>query len=55
MVAEYLYDIVILLIAAVVLVPLFQVLRLGAVPGFLVAGILVGPAGLRLIDNVEYA
>jgi len=37
MVSAYLYDIVILLLSAVVLVPLFQALRLGAVPGFLVA------------------
>ncbi|MBT8048463.1 MAG: potassium transporter KefC [Xanthomonadales bacterium] len=53
MVSAYLYDIVILLLAAVVLVPLFQAMRLGAVPGFLVAGILVGPGGFGLIDKVE--
>ncbi len=53
MISAYLYDIVILLLAAVVLVPLFQALRLGAVPGFLVAGILVGPGGFGLIDKVE--
>lgn len=53
MVSAYLYDIVILLLAAVVLVPLFQALRLGAVPGFLVAGILVGPGGFGLISEVE--
>jgi glutathione-regulated potassium-efflux system protein KefB len=48
----YLIDIVILLIAAVVVVPLFQLARLGAVPGFLVAGVVVGPSGLGLIGNV---
>ena len=53
MVSTYLYDIVILLLAAVVLVPLFQVARLGAVAGFLVAGIVAGPGGLGLIDNVN--
>ena len=53
MVSTYLYDIVILLIAAVILVPLFQAARLGAVPGFLVAGVLVGPGGFGLIDNVD--
>lgn len=53
MVSAYLYDIVFLLLAAVVLVPLFQAMRLGAVPGFLVAGILVGPGGFGLIDKVE--
>ena len=46
-------DIVILLAAAVVAVPLFRALGIGAVPGFLVAGIIVGPSGLALIDNVR--
>ena len=45
-------DIVILLAAAVVAVPLFRILGIGAVPGFLVAGVVVGPTGLGLIDNV---
>ena len=45
-------DIAILLAAAVVAVPLFRIAGLGTVPGFLVAGILVGPSGLGLIDNV---
>jgi len=52
MMANYLLDIVILLTAAVVAVPLFRAAGLGAVPGFLVAGVLVGPSGLALIDNV---
>lgn len=52
MTATYLLDIVILLAAAVVTVPIFRAARLGAVPGFLVAGVLVGPSGLALIDNV---
>ncbi len=50
--ANYLLDIVILLSAAVVAVPLFRAAGFGAVPGFLVAGVLVGPSGLALIDNV---
>lgn len=45
-------DIIILLVAAVIVVPLFQIARLGALPGFLVAGIIVGPSGLELIGNV---
>lgn len=49
----YLVDVLILLAAAVVVVPLFQAARLGAVPGFLVAGVVVGPFGLGLIENVE--
>jgi len=52
MMANYLLDIVILLTAALVAVPLCRAAGLGAVPGFLVAGVLVGPSGLTLIDNV---
>lgn len=48
---EYLIDIIILLSAAVIAVPLFQSLRLGAIPGFLVAGIVLGPSGLGYIKN----
>ena len=50
--ANYLLDIVILLTAAVIAVPIFRAAGFGAVPGFLVAGVLVGPSGLALIDNV---
>ena len=49
----YLLDLLWMLITAVVVVPLFQIARLGAVPGFVVAGLLVGPAGLGLVDNVN--
>jgi hypothetical protein len=49
---DYLIDIIILLTAAIAAVPLFKTLGLGAVPGLLMAGILVGPSGLGLIDNV---
>ncbi len=47
----YLTDIIILLVAAVVTVPLSRIIGLGAVPGFLIAGIVVGPSALSLIDN----
>jgi Kef-type K+ transport system membrane component KefB len=53
MMANYLLDIVILLTAAVITVPLCRAVGFGAVPGFLVAGILVGPSGLALIDKVS--
>ncbi len=53
MISNYLIDIIILLIAAVAIVPLFQILKVGAVPGFLVSGVLVGPYGLGLISNIE--
>ena len=52
MTANYILDIVILLISAVVAVPFFRKVGLGAVPGFLVAGAIVGPSGFALIDNV---
>ena len=48
---EYLTDIIILLTAAVIAVPLFQSLKLGAILGFLVAGIILGPSGLGYIEN----
>ena len=47
----YLTDIIILLTAAVITVPLFRLAGLGTVPGFLVAGVLVEPSALGLIDN----
>ena len=50
---EYLTDIIILLSAAVIAVPLFQSLGLGAIPGFLVAGVVLGPAGLGYIENYD--
>ena len=48
---EYLTDIIILLAAAVIAVPLFQSLGFGAIPGFLVAGVVLGPSGLAYIEN----
>jgi monovalent cation:proton antiporter-2 (CPA2) family protein len=47
----YLTDIIILLTAAVIAVPLSRVAGLGTVPGFLIAGVAVGPSALGLIDN----
>ncbi len=47
----YLFDIIVLLAAAVVVVPLSQLIRLGAVPGFLIAGGVVGPSGVGWITN----
>lgn len=48
---EYLTDIIILLTAAVIIVPLFKFAKLGAIPGFLVAGIVIGPSALDYIEN----
>ena len=47
----YLTDIIILLAAAVIVVPLSRFAGLGIVPGFLIAGIAVGPSALILIVN----
>ncbi len=49
----WLADILILLAAAVIAVPLFQSLKLGAIPGFLVAGVVLGPSVLGYIENPD--
>ena len=50
---EFLTDTIVLLAAAVIVVPLFQSFGLGAIPGFLVAGIVLGPSGLGFIENYD--
>ena len=50
---HYLADILVLLAAAIVAVPVFQRLGLGAVLGYLAAGAVVGPWGLGFIDRIE--
>ncbi len=50
---EYLLIIMVLLAAAVVTVPLFNRLGLGSVLGYLVAGVLLGPAVLGVIEQVD--
>ncbi|MEM7170427.1 MAG: cation:proton antiporter [Pseudomonadota bacterium] len=49
----YLFDVVVILLAAVVAVSIFQRLRLGAVLGYLVGGALIGPSGFGLVSNLE--
>lgn len=44
---------VLFLTAAVVVVPIFKRAGLGAVLGYLAAGVTIGPSGLGLIDEVE--
>jgi glutathione-regulated potassium-efflux system protein KefB len=46
-------QVVILLSAAVVAVPIFRRLGLGSVLGYLAAGLLIGPFGLRLFADAE--
>jgi monovalent cation:proton antiporter-2 (CPA2) family protein len=50
---SYLVQTILFLGAAVLVVPLFRKLGLGAVLGYLVAGMVIGPWGLKLIDKVE--
>ncbi|HEX9489171.1 MAG TPA: cation:proton antiporter, partial [Stellaceae bacterium] len=49
----FLYTLVILLAAAVVAVPVAKRLGFGSVLGYLGAGLIIGPAGLRLVTDVE--
>lgn len=53
--SEIFYDILIFLVAAVVIVPVFQRLRTSPVLGYLAAGVLVGPHGLALIRDSDAA
>jgi glutathione-regulated potassium-efflux system ancillary protein KefC len=46
-------DALIYLAAAVICVPLAWRFKLGAVLGYLIAGVLIGPWGLKFIDDVE--
>lgn len=49
----FLSTLVILLVAAVIAVPLAKRLGLGSVLGYLAAGLIIGPAGLRLVTDVQ--
>jgi monovalent cation:proton antiporter-2 (CPA2) family protein len=49
----YLADILVLLAAAVIAVPIFRRLGLGSVLGYLAAGAVVGPWGFGFIDQIE--
>jgi len=51
--SHYIVDILILLAAAIIAVPLFQRLGLGSVLGYLFAGAIVGPWGLGYIDQIQ--
>jgi monovalent cation:proton antiporter-2 (CPA2) family protein len=50
---HYLADILVLLAAAIITVPVFQRLGLGSVLGYLAAGAIVGPWGLGFIDEIQ--
>lgn len=51
--ASYLIDILALLLATVVVVPFFHAIRLGALLGYLAAGVVLGPWGLGIISEVD--
>jgi len=50
---QFLLKLLIFLTAAVIAVPLAKKARLGSVLGYLIAGIVIGPFGLALIDDIE--
>jgi monovalent cation:proton antiporter-2 (CPA2) family protein len=50
---HYFADILIILTAAVIAVPVFNRLGLGSVLGYLIAGAIIGPWGLGMIEEVE--
>lgn len=50
---SYLPDVLVLLLAAVVIVPIFQYIRINSVIGYLIAGALIGPYGWALVQEVE--
>ena len=50
---ESLYIVVILLVAAIIAVPIARRLGFGSVLGYLAAGLVIGPAGFGLVDDVE--
>ena len=50
-----LHDILIFLVAAVVIVPLFARLRISSILGYLAAGVLIGPNGLTFIGDTQSA
>lgn len=53
--SEYLLDVLVFLIAAIIVVPLFNRFRSSPILGYLLAGIIIGPYGFALIDDTEAA
>jgi len=50
---HYLFDILAILLATVIIVPFFHAIRLGAILGYLTAGVVLGPWGLGVITEVD--
>jgi monovalent cation:H+ antiporter-2, CPA2 family len=53
--SSHIQPVLILLLAAIASVPLFHRLGMSSVLGYLVAGVLIGPFGFRLIPDIEQA
>lgn len=51
--SHHLMDILALLLATVIVVPVFHAIRLGAILGYLTAGAILGPWGLGIMTEVE--
>src|SRR4051794_34364379 len=49
--SQDLHDVLIILAAAVLVVPIFQRLRSSPVLGYLVAGLLIGPSALSIVSD----
>jgi len=50
---QYLHDVLVLLVALLVFVPLFQRLKMGSILAYLVAGMVIGPSTLGLVESLE--
>lgn len=53
--SEYLIDVLVVLSAMVLVVPIFQRIKFSPILGYLAAGMLVGPSGFELIGDTEAA
>lgn len=51
--SDAIIEVVILLSAAVLVVPLFRMMKMSTILGYLVAGLVIGPSGLALVENSE--
>ncbi|MCF6204328.1 MAG: monovalent cation:proton antiporter-2 (CPA2) family protein [Methylococcaceae bacterium] len=51
--SNYLIDILAILLATVTVVPVFHAIRLGAILGYLTAGVILGPWALSIITEVD--
>jgi len=53
--SEYLIDVLVFLVAAVIVVPIFQRFRSSPILGYLAAGIIIGPHGFAIIGDTKAA